>query len=762
VILRYGSDLYIHGWIFTSDADIESVYVTCNGAQYPATYPVKRPELACSRGAWIDSSAIFPPPPHTRDLHPDLDPPYNFGFVTAPIPLDSGAPEAPQHVEICLTVTTNGHEHILLIRQVEILWTDPESDLFNFGAIGPFKYPRNFNKNSLLTHSDRTPIFLVGDESAIHRTLCALETRGFSIPNTLLLRQMFETLVACYDVYCEFDQLYFKPLESQHSNVGSSKFKIYDLLNAIITSFHDLLPNINNASFVHALTSESDVDLIPMLRCIYPNCIFVRVRAVDSPETRSSDRGTRDRNFAQKMHILEHGNARITFQDIQLDAQDNSTSDLRAVEQLIDLLRLSKSTCDEYSKARELITAEESGEVTEQTYLQALPSYDEDRPIFVLGAGRSGTSATAGALKAAGIAGFYEGHVFPLINEMAQRVWELPVLHAKPDRLQKDLRAHAVHLVVKTCFEQVYGDLHNCVWLDKTADHLMIYCVPLLRKMFPRARFLFLRRHPIAVAESRSRKFGETPFFSILEWNKCMRGWLDQKHQLAGSAYLECDANALRDSQLHSRLSDFLGLDPQSSEKFSNYLATQSPEMTRISPLDELDAFYVGLDDRRKSNFKVLLASLLDLLDVYIEDTGWDANTIAWAQNSLGTLPEQFGYAIYRPKNMEISLLANLAKQIDQYRHTAELHQAETTHWKEQYDIQMTNLRHWKEQHDMQMMNVHHWKEQHNILMTNADSWKKQHEQGKWSNARIGNALRRWWRVVLKNTVARLFKTSDR
>ena len=665
VVLDVGSAFSICGWIFASNADIEAVHVECHDRRrYPASFPLNRPDVG--------------------NYYPDFDRAENCGFVTTPIPVEPGV---DHHVEIRVIAVVDGSEHVALTREIRLLWSDPEKELFRLGAIGPFKFPDKFDEGHLLSYDNCAPVFLVGSESAMERALGVLEDHGCVVPKADLFLQMLDAIVECYDVYCEYYQAYFRHLESQFDAYAISRLRIYEVLNSIIAAFHsDSLTLQNGAGFVRALAGEKHVVLIPLLQTIYPNSTFIRVRECHSgidpesshPEIPKGDRQPEEagveRGFEEKWRILQGGTRRFKFQEAELAGV---ASDSRAADHLLHLLGLSARIAGAGSgAAAELpVSASYFHETPPQGYLQAVPSFGEHRPIFVLGAGRSGTSAMTGALKAAGVAGFHEGHVFPLINEMVKRVWDIRSLQAGRDQSRTDMRARVVAIVVRTSFEQVYGDLDNQVWQDKTPDHLMIGCIPLIKTMFPRAKILFMRRHPIAYAESRRRKFGDSPLVAIAEWNKCIRSWNGYKNLLADSEYVECDASDLRGGQLHARLSGFLGLDEQSRRHFSDYLASQCPEMTRIAAGTELQREYAGLEDSRKFTFNTILFSLLDSLGVYIEDTDWDVDTIDQVEVSLGSLPEQLGYTVRRPKDMLVGMIIPLAKQLEEYRYTAEYHQ---------------------------------------------------------------------------------------
>ena len=69
----------------------------------------------------------------------------------------------------------------------------------------------------------------------------------------------------------------------------------------------------------------------------------------------------------------------------------------------------------------------------------------------------------------------------------------------------------------------------------------MINCIPQLRKMYPNARFIAMRRHPIACILSRRKKFGESMELACNAWASSVAGWEKQKRLLPAESYIELD-----------------------------------------------------------------------------------------------------------------------------------------------------------------------------------------------------------------------------
>ncbi|HXA48477.1 MAG TPA: hypothetical protein VNW52_12655, partial [Burkholderiaceae bacterium] len=415
--LRIGSNLNIHGWLFSFDATIEAVYIACNGSRFIADYPIKRPHVGDAKGAWIDSTAAFPQNPYVTDVDCAIDPPYNFGFVTGPIPMD---PAMGQRVDIDLIAVVNGHEFVVQSRTIQLLWSDPEEELFNLGAIAPFKSVVDFDQSQLLAYDDCAPVFLIGHDCAMQQALGALKGHNVTVPNASLFAQMRDAITTCYDAYFEFNLLYFNGLDNQKNGCAIKKFDIYGVLNTVVASFHQQRQEMHRSQFVHALIGEQGIELIPLLQAIYPRSVFIHIKT-----QAAANEQTAEHHLCAKMRVLKNGRAQLAVQEVELDG--DAANNMHAFGHVADLIRQSRSTVDrniEQSVASKNIPGSLNPEAP-QNYLHAVPVYSEHRPIFILGAGRSGTSALTAALMGADIAGFGEGHVFPLINEIARRLWKL-------------------------------------------------------------------------------------------------------------------------------------------------------------------------------------------------------------------------------------------------------------------------------------------------------------------------------------------------
>jgi hypothetical protein len=213
----------------------------------------------------------------------------------------------------------------------------------------------------------------------------------------------------------------------------------------------------------------------------------------------------------------------------------------------------------------------------------------QQRPVIVLGAARSGTSAMAQALtESRAYEGFDEGHFLDLLQ---------PLLHATSDFYEaraeewSPARSTLIGDIPQRFIEE--GLQHIFVeaarhafptgrWVDKTPRPGMINIAPLLREIWPNARFIFMRRRAIENLESRLRKFPGTDFEThCREWALAIQNWYVIANKLKGAA-LEVDQlyMARHPASVASTLRTFLGLSNDAVMLITQALANDQPERT--------------------------------------------------------------------------------------------------------------------------------------------------------------------------------------
>jgi hypothetical protein len=225
---------------------------------------------------------------------------------------------------------------------------------------------------------------------------------------------------------------------------------------------------------------------------------------------------------------------------------------------------------------------------------------EQQHPVFVLGAARSGTSAISTALlKTRYYQGFGEGHLLPLAHALvltcasyyrdrSMALEQGTFIRQVPQNLfAMSIRAAFINLVRST-----FASTH---WLDKTPTKAMVYAAPLMREIWPNARFIFLRRRAVENVVSRMRKFPRTLFRDhCQDWAAVMEAWLNVRTELADAA-IELDHLSLarEPAMIGKQVGDFLGLPRDVQDKFVNSLVSDRLEQTSEAPtsvyrLDEL------------------------------------------------------------------------------------------------------------------------------------------------------------------------------
>jgi hypothetical protein len=171
-------------------------------------------------------------------------------------------------------------------------------------------------------------------------------------------------------------------------------------------------------------------------------------------------------------------------------------------------------------------------------------------PVFIIGSPRSGTSVLVDALHALGYEGFREGNFLSLIDTLSRTVdihfatfagdKNEQILVSQVDR--DELKADICLLLKRE------ADRFNVspLWFDKTGNPEMIRAVPMLRSMWPRARFIFAKRRAIENVSSRIKKFPQHGFeYHCSDWARNMSTWREIRKQIPEDTYVEIDQQEL-------------------------------------------------------------------------------------------------------------------------------------------------------------------------------------------------------------------------
>lgn len=215
--------------------------------------------------------------------------------------------------------------------------------------------------------------------------------------------------------------------------------------------------------------------------------------------------------------------------------------------------------------------------------------YGESKPIFVLGAARSGTSILASSIrKGANITGYNEGHFLPLVKILIK---EIDDYYIKKETKIRDKKAFMLSYVNQNKLENAIIDVFRTicnslyqqeVWIDKTPDHQMIQAAPYLLRVWSESRFIFAKRRGIECINSRLKKFPYVSFENHCKiWKMCMESWLAVRNSLDGH-YIEIDQReiSINPKLISKKIGDFLNLNQAQTERINSIFLTKRPEFT--------------------------------------------------------------------------------------------------------------------------------------------------------------------------------------
>ncbi len=128
-------------------------------------------------------------------------------------------------------------------------------------------------------------------------------------------------------------------------------------------------------------------------------------------------------------------------------------------------------------------------------------------------------------------------------------------------------------------------------WVDKTPTPDMIYGAPYLRRIWPNARFIFMKRRAYENVESRMRKFPDITFERTCEgWAHAMEAWSVVRDELHGCA-IEIDQQVIASSpdRVAWELTKFLSAGHEARNRMAQILRSERPERTSLRAQHTID-----------------------------------------------------------------------------------------------------------------------------------------------------------------------------
>ncbi|MBI5101815.1 MAG: sulfotransferase [Nitrospirae bacterium] len=626
-------------------------------------------------------------------------------------------------MEISLEAELRDESRCELAKKTVRLLVSAEAEEGILAGLGSLSYPEEFDNARLSSLSTLGPVFVIGEHTEfftapVSALQCAFETKHFpALQHFQLLADLVTVTKNTWD-----DEIkgYFAHLGDMLGLYGIGHLDIYEIINEIRKFFCDVYDRqVVSSVRIDVLPGVAGLRLVPLIKGCYPGARFICV-------TREGPAGGRAERPAEANEVPAFsgvwGSVKKSLDDDQYLELDESyfTSDVKSCPApLADFMKMNGAqrelfvvslrrqaassgaevvSPDNLYGGDERLASRESPRDRYEFRLEKLTGFPEEKPIFVLGAGRSATSAMTGALMdGLNISGWHEGHVFPLLRQLLYKLFEkwrevagpsLPgdSTNKRPPWFPENIMYDMLDAVVKKIVLQSKKDIQNYVWMDKTPDDRMVHCVDLLLHLFPHGRFIFLRRNPVPLALSRRRKFQEPPIVSFVVWAKCIDAWEKARTLLREGQFEEFDQRDLtRDTvRVVERLRKLIPFEEEERRRTMAYLTTERPEFTlgRIPP-----SLYVDVsDDRRKHRREVLFYNLLDYEEKFLEDTDWSGLERDLFLGICGERGTKYGYSFHRGPEMKQYFIADVAARIESLQYTAEEKIKDIAHLTEQFE----------------------------------------------------------------------------
>jgi hypothetical protein len=255
---------------------------------------------------------------------------------------------------------------------------------------------------------------------------------------------------------------------------------------------------------------------------------------------------------------------------------------------------------------------------------------ERHRPVFILGAARSGTSAIVQALSATTpYKGQEEGHFLDIMAALSVTVRTFYA--RKADEMHRNtmigrvpvdfVRGGLKHIAI-TAARQLFPDGH---WVEKTPNSDMVHIAPLLREIWPNARFIFMKRRGIENVQSRSKKFSYAFVRNCQEWAQAMEAWIAVRAHLSGAA-LEMDQYFLyhQAEQAASAIAGLLRLSEVEQARLAVMLRHAQPQRQGDRVAETTSLAETGWDQEKVEIFEKVCAPMMDAFG-YGEDRSYFA-----------------------------------------------------------------------------------------------------------------------------------------
>jgi len=176
-----------------------------------------------------------------------------------------------------------------------------------------------------------------------------------------------------------------------------------------------------------------------------------------------------------------------------------------------------------------------------------------------------------------------------------------------PRKYFDDAVDHMFCELAKLYFQQTY-------WVEKTPNSDSINIAPRFRQIWPRAKFIFMKRRGLENIRSRQAKFPGIDFASYCtEWASAMTAWRLVRDQLTGCA-IEVDQLyvAQQPKDAAEKLGQFLELDQLEIGRLGQFFCSERPQRTAADIACVIEPAAMGWDATMWSTFKEICAESMN------------------------------------------------------------------------------------------------------------------------------------------------------